>query len=161
MFKKCSFMILLSPLAHLIVITPKCISKYYLWLQFWGTKVVCFYLPRMFKKNITSRFNFIPMRIMKSFMTSSEFNHHVYCLNAIQYVLKWFHSTFNHSILKWFNSTLKLRSKIAWYYPLAIHIVHGSSFIASLWIPSTFTILCWVFSLCWSFLYLWKSRVQN
>lgn len=31
----------------------KCSSKYYLWLQFWGTKVVCFYLPRMFRKNTT------------------------------------------------------------------------------------------------------------
>jgi hypothetical protein len=52
---------------------------------------------------------------MESFMTLSEFNHHVYCLNAIaiQHLLKWFHSTFNHYVLKWFNSTLKLRSKIA------------------------------------------------
>ncbi len=51
------------------------------------------------------------MKTMESFMTLNEFNHHVYCLNAIQYVLKWFHSTFNHFVLKWFNSTLKLRSK--------------------------------------------------
>jgi hypothetical protein len=101
------------------------------------------------------------MRTMESFMTLSEFNHHVYCLSAIQHVLKWFHSTFNHFVLKWFNSTLKLRWKIAWCYPLAIHIVHGFSFITSLWIPSTFTIFCWVFFLCWSFLYLWKSHVQN